>query len=264
MMEKIKNYYPSAGQSWGILGIAIVSMLLFIPLNSALNKVFGKEISFFVYYLVSMGVPFILAHFLRKKETGVTEYNFGTASAKVMAFLVITIIAIQTGIVVPIVSLVPMPEFMQEIFLEFAQKDGLFFLITIVIAAPVIEELIFRGIILDGLLKRYSPVKSIILSSVLFGLVHLNPWQFIGALIVGSFSGWVYYKTRKLTLSILIHAANNLFAFVPVYFLSSEAMMSESLTELYGGALNVLLITVGAILISLLGFYLLRKEFNNS
>jgi|SRR6056297_75651 len=264
MIEKIKNYYPNVGQSWGIVGIAIVSMLLFSPLNYALNKIVGRELSFLIYYLVAMGVPFVLAHFLRKKETGVTEYNFGNASTKLMAFLIITIIAIQTGIVMPIINLVPMPEFMQEIFLEFAQQDGLFSFIAIVIAAPVIEELIFRGIILDGLLKKYSPAKSIILSSVLFGIVHLNPWQFISALIVGVFSGWVYYKTRKLSLSILIHAANNLFAFAMVYFMSSETMMSESLTDMYGGALNMFLITVGAILISLLGFYLLRKEFSNS
>ncbi|WP_462280693.1 lysostaphin resistance A-like protein [Salinivirga cyanobacteriivorans] len=262
-MEKAKSYYPSVAQSWGIVGIAIVSMLLFMPLNSALTGVFGKEISFFVYYLFSMGVPFVLAHFLRKKETGVTEYNFGSGSTKVMVFMIITTIAIQTGIIVPIVSLVPMPEFMQEIFREFAQQDGLFSFISIVIAAPVIEELIFRGIILDGLLKRYSPVKSIILSSVLFGIVHLNPWQFIGALIVGVFSGWVYYKTRKLTFSILIHAANNLFAFAPVYFMSPETMMSESLTDLYGSSLNVFFITGGAIIISILGLLMLKKEFSN-
>ena len=123
MIEKIKKYYPNVGQSWGIVGIAIVSMLLFSPLNYALNRAVGRELSFLIYYLVAMGVPFVLAHFLRKKETGVTEYNFGTASAKLMAFLIITIIAIQTGIVMPMVNLVPMPEFMQEIFLEFAQQD---------------------------------------------------------------------------------------------------------------------------------------------
>lgn len=45
-----------------------------------------------------------------------------------------------------------------------------------VIAAPVLEELIFRGMMLEGLLKKYSPVTSIIISSILFGVAHLNPW----------------------------------------------------------------------------------------
>ena len=123
------------------------------------------------------------------------------------------------------------------------------------------EELIFRGIILDGLLRRYSPMKSIIISSVLFGIVHLNPWQFISAFIIGLFSGWVYYRTRKLTLSIIIHFINNLIAFAGMYFVDAETMMNESLLEFYGGITNLILITLGAIIVSVIGVLLLRKEF---
>ena len=86
---------------------------------------------------------------------------------KIMALVSISIIAIQTGITQPIVNSLPMPEFMQKIFLEFANQKGVFSLLAIVIAAPIIEELIFRGIILNGLLQKYSQVKSIILSSVI-------------------------------------------------------------------------------------------------
>src|SRR3546814_14754915 len=103
---------------------------------------------------------------------------------KIMGLVSITIIGIQTGITSPIVYSIPMPEFMQKLFLEFANQNGIFSFMTIVIAAPIIEELFFRGIILEGLLQRYSPVKSIILSSILFGIVNLNPWTFIIALLV--------------------------------------------------------------------------------
>jgi len=262
MIENKKIYYPSSGQSWVIVGIAILSMLLFSPINLLLNKVLGKEISFLVYYLLAMGVPFCIAHLIRKKQTGINKYDFSLSSMKIMALVSISIIAIQIGIISPIVNSLPMPEFMQRIFLEFANQNGAFYFIAIVIAAPVIEELIFRGIILNGLLRRYSPVKSIILSSILFGIVHLNPWQFVGALIIGIFSGWVYYRTRKLSLSILIHLVNNLVAFVGMYFMDAETMMNESLTELYGGFTNLILITFGAILVSIIGVFLLRKEFN--
>ena len=262
MIESKKNYYPNIEQSWGIVGIAILSGLLFSPVNLILNKVVGKEISFLVYYLLAMGVPFCIAHLIRKRRTGIKKYNFSLSSIKIMALVSIAIIAIQTGIISPIVNSLPMPEFMQEIFLEFANQNGVFSFIVIVIAAPILEELIFRGIILNGLLQRYSPVKSIVLSSVLFGIVHLNPWQFISALIIGIFSGWVYYKTRKLSLSILIHLVNNLLAFIGMYFMDAETMLNESLSELYGGYTNLILITFGAILISIIAVFLLRKEFN--
>jgi hypothetical protein len=176
MIEDQNFFYPGSGQSWGIVGIAILAMLLFSPVNLILNKVLGKEISFLVYYLLAMGVPFGIAHLIRNKRTGINTYNFSLSSLKIMALVSISIIAIQTGIISPIVNSLPMPEFMQKMFLEFANHNGVFSFIAIVIAAPIIEKLIFRGIILNGHLQRFSPVKSIILSSILFGIVHLNPW----------------------------------------------------------------------------------------
>src|SRR5690554_2343922 len=261
MIENKKIYYPSIGQSWGIVGIVILAMLLFSPVNMILNKVLGEEISFLVYYLLAMGVPFGIAHLIRNKRTGINTYNFSLSSLKIMVLVSISIVAIQTGIIAPIVNSLPMPEFMQKVFLEFANQNGVFSFIAIVIAAPIIEELIFRGIILDGLLQRYSPVKSIFLSSILFGIVHLNPWQFVSALIIGIFSGWVYYRTRKLSLSILIHFVNNLVAFGGMYFREEETIMNESLSQLYGGYINLIFITVGALLISFFGLFFLRKEF---
>ncbi|MBE9468875.1 MAG: CPBP family intramembrane metalloprotease [Bacteroidetes bacterium] len=261
MIEKKEISYPNVGQSWGIVGIAILSMLLFIPVLIILNNVIGREISFLVYYLLAMGVTFGIAHLIRNKRTGINQYNFSLSSIKIMILVSISIIAIQIGIISPIVNSLPMPEFMKKIFLE--SGNGVFSFIAIVIAAPILEELIFRGIILNGFLQRYSPTKSIIISSVLFGFLHLNPWQFIGALIFSLFSGWIYYRTRKLTLSILIHSVNNLFAFTWMHFVGAEKMMNESLTELYGGFTNLILITFGAIIMSIVAVFLLRKEFNS-
>ncbi|HET6541346.1 MAG TPA: CPBP family intramembrane glutamic endopeptidase, partial [Chryseolinea sp.] len=103
-------------------------------------------------------------------------------------------------------------------------------------------------------------VTSILISSALFGVVHLNPWQFISALIIGIFSGWVYYKTKNLTLSILIHFVNNLAAFSSMYFLDAEVAMDMPLSEQYGGFLNLVMITFGAIVVAVICLYFLRLE----
>lgn len=262
-MKNQRNYYPNIAQSWGIVGILILSMLLFIPVNMVLNDLLGPEVSFLIYYLLTMAVPLLFVHNFRRKITGNSNYNFELASFKIMGLLAISVIAIQTGIISPIVNSVPMPEFMKEVFLEFTSQNGIFSFISIVVVAPIIEELIFRGIILDGLLRKYSPVKSIVISSFLFGILHLNPWQFIGAFIIGLFSGWVYYRTKKLSLSILIHLVNNLIAFIGMNYMNSDTMMNETLTDQYGGFLNMVLIIVGAILASVYCVDLLRKEFSN-
>lgn len=93
-----------------------------------------------------------------------------------------------------------------------------------VILAPLFEEIIFRGIILKGLLnKGLKPLSAITISSALFGIVHGNPWQFVGAMLLGSVLGLVYYKTKSLLLPILLHAFNNLCSSILILYFKTES-----------------------------------------
>jgi membrane protease YdiL (CAAX protease family) len=261
MNKKMKtNYYPNISQSIGIVGIAVLLMLIFSPVNVLLNNAIANEISFLIYYLLTFGGTFVIAHMIRIRKTGKKTYDLSLSSIRLMVLVSITMIGLQLGVSTPIVNSLHIPDFMKEMIEQFVSQKGVFSFIAIVIAAPVIEEFIFRGIILDGLLKKYSPTKSILISSILFGIVHLNPWQFISALILGSFSAWVYYRTKKLTLSILIHSMNNLIGFLSFYLVDMETIMSESIFEFYGGVVNMVVITIGAIIVASIGTYLLNKE----
>ncbi|SFO99269.1 hypothetical protein SAMN05428949_7094 [Chitinophaga sp. YR627] len=107
-----------------------------------------------------------------------------------------------------VAMLMPMPEAVEEIFNN-AIKEDVFSLFTIIIVAPVLEEILCRGIILKGLLKNYSPDNAIGISALFFGAIHLNPWQAIPALIIGIFTGWVFYKTKSVLPGIIIHITVN-------------------------------------------------------
>lgn len=79
-----------------------------------------------------------------------------------------------------------------------------------VVMAPVFEEIVFRGIIMKGLInKGWKPIRAIWISSIIFGLVHGNPWQLVGAILLGYVLGLVYYRTKSLLMPILLHAFNN-------------------------------------------------------
>lgn len=87
--------------------------------------------------------------------------------------------------------------------------------LTVCIIAPILEEILFRGILLRGLLQhKVNAAVAIILSSFLFGIAHLNPWQFIGAGMLGAVFGFVYYRTKSLWLCIFLHALNNTISFL--------------------------------------------------
>lgn len=256
-----KNY-PNVAQSFGIIGIVILGTLFLIPVNLILNKLIGKEASMFIYYLLANGLPFIIVYTIRKRKTGEDSFNLNIENKLTIPFVVIGTVALLFGIISPIGNLIPMPESIKKAFMDFGSQTGFFTFMLMVVAAPILEELIFRGIILDGLLKKYSPEKSILLSSFLFGLVHLNPWQFVTGLIIGIFAGWIYYKTKSLSLSIIIHASANMSGFLMRYFIDIDSYMDDSLVEMYGGLSNLILVIVGSIIIVSICIYFLRKEFN--
>ena len=56
---------------------------------------------------------------------------------------------------------------------------------------------------------RYGRAQAIWGSAALFGLAHLNVYQFVAALLLGAVSGWLYERARSLVPSIALHAAYN-------------------------------------------------------
>lgn len=79
-----------------------------------------------------------------------------------------------------------------------------------VVAAPVVEELLFRGIVLRSMRKFTPAWAAILVSSVLFGVYHLNIVQAVYATLMGIAAGILYEKKRNLLFPILVHFANNL------------------------------------------------------
>jgi hypothetical protein len=79
----------------------------------------------------------------------------------------------------------------------------------LVVVAPLTEELLFRGLILRGLLSRHTPTVAVLVSSFLFAAIHLNPWQFMSALSLGIILGWFYLRTGSVLACIIGHAIAN-------------------------------------------------------
>jgi membrane protease YdiL (CAAX protease family) len=104
----------------------------------------------------------------------------------------------------------PMPGWIADVFESVGGETSLWgSLLLLVIIAPLTEELLFRGLILRGLLSRYPVWISVLISSLLFGLFHLNPWQIIGATLGGLILGWIFVRTRSLVPCVFAHALFN-------------------------------------------------------
>lgn len=110
-----------------------------------------------------------------------------------------------------VISVLPMPEMVQDIFHQSWGKKTSYLsaFFVVVVIAPLIEEIIGRGIILKGLLAHYTQNRAMVWSAILFCLIHLNPWQFPAAFILGLVFAWWVVQTGSLWPAILGHALNN-------------------------------------------------------
>ena len=117
-------------------------------------------------------------------------------------------------------KIVPSPPWFWELFNQIFENDfgfwGAFLKVSVI--APVVEELIFRGLILHGFRRNYSSFKAITVSAILFSLFHLNPWQMPATFVLGLFLGWLVVRTHSILAAIIGHSVNNLMVLLTVTY----------------------------------------------
>ena len=125
--------------------------------------------------------------------------------------------------------------------------------------APLSEELVFRGAILRELLKwKENPWIGIIISAMLFSLVHMNPVQMPHAFLVGILLGWLYYRTNSIIPGVTWHWVNNTIAYV-MYNLTNP---DETLLEYFGSQQRVLMAVGFSLMIFLPALYQLNQRLS--
>ncbi len=113
-------------------------------------------------------------------------------------------------VLVEVVLWVPMPESFRYSIVEASQQAPfLSIFVPLVIVAPVAEEFFFRGLLFRDFLERYSVVKSVWATAVMFSLFHLNPWQAVVALPLGFWFAFLVLRTGSIVPGIICHATYN-------------------------------------------------------
>ncbi len=171
--------------------------------------------------------------------------------------------------------LVPMPDFIARLLGD-VFSGGLGMVIVLMVVAPLTEELLFRGLILRGFMQRYGTVVAVLLSTLLFALIHVNPYQFASAILMGVFLAWLFVRTRSLWPCIIAHALFNGHVIVLPMLRDKYGLQIRGYTEMAGDgsvafqplwfdALGLLLVVLGVGVAALLaGPKRSRSPANNS
>lgn len=169
-------------------------------------NVYSDEI-FMLNYLLSMGLAFVAVTIFERivfKRIIPIEAKWGGFDPVAVLVGVVMLIALSV-VLAPLSNILPADN---RVF-----PNGPCTLITIVVLAPIFEELIFRGRLYNTLQRNASPLLAASLSALAFGAVHLNPIVMIEALLVGVIFSYFYLLKRSIITPIILHMCNNAIAY---------------------------------------------------
>ncbi|MCH5303914.1 MAG: CPBP family intramembrane metalloprotease [Ruminococcus sp.] len=134
-----------------------------------------------------------------------------------------------------------------NVSLEFSTNnyiENILYVISVALIPPLVEEFAFRGIILHKL-REYGDTFAVLISALLFGLVHGNIVQIPFAFIVGIALGFVTIKANSLIPAMITHFIIN-FSSVLITILNDNKILNENLIETFYIGF-ILIVVIGAI-----------------
>lgn len=134
--------------------------------------------------------------------------GFSPALLPPLTLAAIGFTAVVSAISDAVQSLVPIPKWIEPLTKLYESAPGAAAISTVLIA-PVVEEFLFRGYVLSGLIKRYAPLSAVALSALGFAVAHMNPWQFVPTYLMGLMLGWVRLRSGSLLPCLWLHLAFN-------------------------------------------------------
>jgi uncharacterized protein len=218
-----EKYNPSLKKALGMLMFyTLVCPIIPLIISTIASKLIGfSEEDPLVYVFTTIAALGLLILWLNRKYIINFKSMITMEKTSAVFFIPMTLTILGAGILLSEVDnfvrrVIPVNDFWMRIFGTLLGQgfDTWKGILAVVVIAPIVEEIIFRGMLLKGFLNHYSVRKSIILSALLFGIIHMNPWQFVGAFAAGIILGWWYVKTDSIITTIFGHALNNSMSFI--------------------------------------------------
>ena len=224
---------------WQALGLSflfdIVLMFLNTPTDIFYTVLSIMEVNTYndFWYIVStvlsciyqFGTLLIITVFINKRfntsNEVINKFKIRKRDYLFASLLVVSYIFITYGWFDYILFSIPTGDMFESAMEYFESLPIVILLIESCIIAPIFEEVLYRGILLKGLINKYNSKIAIVYSALIFGIAHLNIPQGINAFLLGLILGTVFYYTRSIYLCMIMHFVNNLLVNF-VYYPNSE------------------------------------------
>lgn len=228
----MRRSFPNAGDLLAMLGIFLLAQVIgsFVALiavsvpisrlESMTPAETGKMLAIAAAVAYALTFAGILGY--RRARGGRSRIaRFSVRGLNPVLLLWGLIFLLATSVVLdPLLSLLPAPS--SQMY-----GTGLWTILAMVVFAPVFEELICRGVVLESLRVRYGAVGAWFFSSLFFGVIHLQPQLVVNAFFVGLIFAYLYLRTDSLWPTIILHAVNNAVAYLMIAMGCESFLLSD-------------------------------------
>ncbi len=188
----------------------IVIVLLRFLIDTSKSLALAYIVNFFPMYLVAFPCCVLAARLVPKMPPEQKKLKPWQLLSVIPVCQFLAILGNIIGIIVNAILSVILGVNTSATFLQegvFGEESILFICIA-VLCAPIVEELLFRKLMIDRI-RQYGNGTAIIISGLLFGLFHGNFTQFFYAAMLGFLFAYIYTRTGKIHYTIILHMAMN-------------------------------------------------------
>ena len=256
-----KKSFPTLGDLFAMLGIAlgmqiVAGLVLTVALAvmGKLSEVWSPEQQGAITaatYLLSMLPAYLLVLLYCRMRGGsvcIGRFSMRGLNPVLLGWGFLFIMA--AGVVCePLFAVLPAPP-----DLDFGR--GLWAVLTLIVAAPVLEELLCRGAVLGMLRTRFGVVASWLLSSLFFGVLHVHPMLVVNAFVIGLILGYIYLVSESLWATMALHALNNTVA----YFMMISGRGDILLMDMIGSRGLYVSVYIGAVVVTALSAWMVWRK----
>jgi len=181
-------------------------------------------------YLIMLLLMVIIDLFIVRKQKFNLRYlkldrlpNFGDALKGLAGWGIYFLIAQIVVVALTASNLIDVNEKQEILFSTNSYGLGLFLaFVTIVILAPLVEEILYRGILFGNLSKKINPFLAAIIASLIFGVFHGQLNVGIDTFFMSMVSCYLVWKTDSIWPGVFLHISKNLIAFVLLFIVKLQ------------------------------------------
>ena len=220
-----------------VIGVVILSVMSSFFIGGIIISMFSSSpnqtdkiylyLSFLIGQIVIILPPIYYLNFKKKSIYDSLRFkpvSFDTLVNSVL--LSISVIILFDALERIINKIVPTPDYIIDLG-KIMQPDSamgfIFLFLAVVIMAPIGEEMVFRGFLQKFLEEYWKDItRAILISSLIFAMIHFNPYWTIQIYLLGIILGFLSWKTKSIIPSIILHSLNNGIAFILTIFNDSN------------------------------------------